>query len=57
VRPLPRLNPVDKLAARRFGTDARARLELGSSAKGLYLSGDAEAVDWAVDIVKKITGK
>lgn len=55
--PTELMDLLDKLAARRFGTDARDRLELGSSAKGLYLSGDAEAVDWAVDIVKKITGK
>jgi hypothetical protein len=48
---------LSKLAARRFGESARKRLQLTAMAQGLNLTGDAEAVDWAADIVKRITGK
>ena len=48
---------LGKLAARRFGPGYRERLELSSTSKGLDIRGDAEAVEWAVGVVRKLNEK
>ncbi len=48
---------LDKLAAKRFGPGHRQRLGLGASSAALDIWGDAEAVQWAVGVVKKLNEK
>jgi hypothetical protein len=57
LEPTEMMTFLDKLAARRFGADARKRLALSSDSRGLTVAGDAEAVDWAVETVKRLNAK
>jgi hypothetical protein len=57
IDPQEMMTFLDKLAKKRFGPGHRQRLELSSTSRGLQLAGDAEAVDWAVELVKTLNGK
>jgi RNA polymerase sigma factor (sigma-70 family) len=57
IDPQEMMTFLGKLAARRFGPGYRERLELSSTSKGLDIRGDAEAVEWAVGVVRKLNEK
>jgi hypothetical protein len=57
IDPLEMMTFLNRVAQQRFGKDARERLQLSVGSDGLSLEGDAEAVKWALDVIRKVTEK
>jgi len=57
IDPTEMMTILNTLAGKRFGKDARERLDLGAGTNELTITGDADAVQWAQSMVRKLTEK